>query len=105
MAESVSPNAPDRRPSSIAVGLDSPRSILLIIARDTPERSASSPSDQPRVSRSSFRRAAMRGVGSSILVDMPTLYETQCSRGNGDTAIIIRDARASDLPEILGIYN
>ena len=38
----MSPKAPESRPSSIAVGLVSARSILLIIAFETPDRSARS---------------------------------------------------------------
>jgi hypothetical protein len=52
--------APDSRASSMAVGELSPRSILWIIARDTPDFSASSLSDHPRASRSIRMRAPMR---------------------------------------------
>ena len=54
------PKAPERRPSIEAVGLLSPRSILWIIAREAPARSARSFSDQPRDSRSMRMRALMR---------------------------------------------
>src|SRR5262249_32457733 len=56
----VRPNAPDSRPKSEAVGLAAPRSTLLIIALDTPDRSARSGSDQPRFSRSTLIRAPRR---------------------------------------------
>src|SRR5258708_10011762 len=52
--ESVRPNAPERRPRRVAVGLDSPRSPLLIIALETPVRPASASPDQPRTSRPAF---------------------------------------------------
>ena len=48
------------RPSKVAVGLQSPRSTLCTIARDTPERAASCVSDQPRFSRSRRTLAPMR---------------------------------------------
>ncbi len=54
------PKAPERRPSIDAVGLLSPRSILWIIAREAPARSAGSFSDQPRDSRSMRMRALIR---------------------------------------------
>src|SRR3569833_156481 len=75
----VRPNAPERRPRRVAVGLASPRSILLIIALDTPERSARSDNDQPRASRSKAILAANDCVGSSgslTIVDIILLYET-----------------------------
>ena len=46
-SDSVIPSAPDRRPSSAAVGWASARSILAIIARETPERSASAAAESP----------------------------------------------------------
>ena len=62
------PKAPDNRPSIDAVGLLSPRSILWIIARDAPARSASSLSDQARDSRSIRIRALMRWLRLSSIV-------------------------------------
>ena len=59
-----------KRPRRAAVGLDSPRSTLLIIARETPERSATWASDQPRASRSALIRAAIIDVGSDRIVDI-----------------------------------
>ena len=55
----VRSKAPASRTRITAVGLTSSRSILLIVALETPERSASSASDQPRASRSSRRRRAI----------------------------------------------
>ncbi|MCY1556201.1 hypothetical protein D9M68_929310 [compost metagenome] len=52
--------APDSRASKVAVGLQSPRSTLCTMARDTPERAARSVSDQPRFSRSRRTLAPMR---------------------------------------------
>ena len=57
-SESVIPSAADRRPSRAAVGWASARSILAIIARETPERSA-------RADRSSWSRRASRTVAAS----------------------------------------
>jgi len=54
-------------PSTVAVGLASPRSILLIMAFDTPERTDRSASDQPRALRSRFSEAEMASVGSSVM--------------------------------------
>src|ERR1700730_6437901 len=71
--ESVSPKAPDRRPSKVAVGLASPRSILLIMAFETPDLSASSANDQLRASRSRAIRAARDSVGSLTIVDISLL--------------------------------
>ncbi len=52
--------APASLASEVAVGLLSPRSILWIMARDTPEFSARLVSDQPRLSRSARIRAPIR---------------------------------------------
>jgi hypothetical protein len=57
---------------------------LLIIAFDTPERLASSASDQARLSRSSRSRAAIRGLGSSIKEFIRQLYETIYRRARFD---------------------
>ena len=51
-SETLSSRAADSLPSSTAVGLLSPRSILLIIARETPDAPASRSMDQPRPCRS-----------------------------------------------------
>ena len=56
-------SAADKRPSRAAVGCTSPRSILPIIARETPERSASALADSSWVSRAA-RSVAARDVGS-----------------------------------------
>src|SRR5258708_4915174 len=73
--ESVRPNAPERRPRRVAVGLDSPRSTLLIIALETPDRSARWSSDQPRTSRSALMRFASRDSTSLTLMDICPLYK------------------------------
>src|SRR5262249_1817171 len=73
---SVKPNAPDKRPKRLAVGLHSPRSILLIIAFETPDRFASSESGQPRASRSARSLSAIRLVGSSTIIDFCSIYYT-----------------------------
>src|ERR1043166_6819987 len=72
-ADSVSPNAADNRPSRAAVGLASARSILLIIALETPERAARASSDQRREARSSRVRAAMVESMESMIVDTSLL--------------------------------
>ena len=63
--ESCRPKAPESRPRIVAVGLASHRSILLIIALETLDFSASSPSDHPLASRSMRIRLAMAMEGSS----------------------------------------
>src|SRR5258708_39184940 len=77
--ERVKQYAAEIRPRSAAVGLTSLRSILLIIAFDTPERSANSPIDHRRASRSSFKRSASRVSRSLTLVAIRLLYKTRRS--------------------------
>jgi L-amino acid N-acyltransferase YncA len=101
-AESVIPNAPDKCPSRAAVGLVSPRSILLIIAFETPDRSANSASDQERALRSSRMRLASRASISLTIVATGLVYETDSAK---EMAMELRDIRDSDLPGILEIYN
>ena len=64
----VRSKAPASRTRTTAVGLTSSRSILLIVALETPDRSARSASDQPRMSRSRRTRRAIWVPGSSIKV-------------------------------------
>ena len=70
--DSVMPNAAAIRTSNSAVGLASSRSILESIAFDTPECSASSASDQPRLARSVRTRSPILS-GLSIICDMRPL--------------------------------
>ena len=57
-SESVIPNAPDRRPRRAAVGWASARSTFAIIARETPERSASALVESPCATRAAWTAAA-----------------------------------------------
>lgn len=60
----------------MAVGLASQRSILLIMALDTPERSASSAKDHSRLARSILILCAMACVGSVELSALGRLEVT-----------------------------
>src|ERR1700761_2557210 len=90
-SETLSSRAADSLPRTTAVGLLSPRSILLIIARDTPDASASRSIDQPRPCRSRRRRSP-NASRSSTIVDMDPLYK-------------IRPAAAGDAEAIRAIRN
>src|SRR3984957_14809620 len=73
-SETLSSRAADSLPSRTAVGLLSPRSILLIIARDTPDSAASRPIAQPRALRAPRSRSP-NAAGESTIVDMNPLYK------------------------------
>src|SRR5271156_2581880 len=81
--ETVEPCAPASRPSADAVGLTSPFSIRLSVARLTPQRAESSSSDQRRARRNSRRRPARRRSGAwgegavSIYEKYPKIREPQ----------------------------
>ena len=64
-SDRVIPNAPDSRANSAAVGWTSPRSILAIMARDTPEAWASTFTDHPRSVRADDSVAANDSVSPS----------------------------------------
>jgi len=57
--DSVMPKAAAMRTRRAAVGLVMPRSIVLSIALETPDRSASSASDQSRMTLSAWIRLPM----------------------------------------------
>jgi serine/threonine protein kinase len=67
---SVRSKALASRTSTTAVGLTSARSILLMVALETPERSARSARDQPRLSRSRRRRRASWAPDLSTIADI-----------------------------------
>src|SRR5262245_35647169 len=92
------PSAAARRANRAAVGWVSPRSILLIMARDTPERSASVPPDRPRACRAASSVAAiavLRSVTDSKIVDIsPNILD-----------MLVRDAaEAGDAVACAAIY-
>ena len=70
------PSAPDRRPSSAAVGCASSRSIFEIIARDTPDPSESALTVMPRVSRAE-RRVADSDVASEVIATILRMAATE----------------------------
>lgn len=78
-----------------AVGLLSSRSILLIIARETPEAAERSARDHPRLFRSARRRWPTTAALSTI-VDMNPLY---------DPAVVVRRAEPGDVHAIRAIQN
>ena len=63
------PSAAERRPSSAAVGCASARSIFAIMARETPERSASALADRPWAVRAARTASASDVVRSVTIVD------------------------------------
>jgi hypothetical protein len=60
------PSAPESRPSRTAVGWASPRSILVIIARETPERSASAFTERSWAIRAACTVAASESERSTL---------------------------------------
>ena len=81
-SETLSSSAADSLPSTTAVGLLSPRSILLIIARETPDAAASRSIGQPRARRSPRSRSPNAAIVSTI-VDMDPLYKIRLAEGGG----------------------
>ena len=93
-SDSVSPSAADSRPSSAAVGCASARSTLAIIARETPERSASAAVERPCASRAPWTVWASEVVSSSTMMDRVDYYRD----------MTVRDATAGDGAACAAIY-
>src|SRR5689334_871336 len=91
------PSAADNRPSSTAVGCDPPRSILAIIARETPDRSASPVTVSPRAARAACTVSAMEVARrSDIAATIGACLAT--------IVVMIRDATREDAPACAVIY-
>src|ERR1700760_4314412 len=82
----LSSSAAESLPSTTAVGLLSPRSILLIIARDTPDAAASRSIGQPRPCRTVRSRFPNAATGSTI-VDMHPLYKIRLAEPGDSEAL------------------
>src|SRR3977135_298030 len=96
------PSAADRRPSKAAVGCASPRSILPIIARETPERSARALAESSRASRAACTVAASDAESWPGMVvhyrGAHRYYRDMSGTSN------VRDAAVSDAEACLAIY-
>src|SRR5688500_9548929 len=92
------PNAADSLPSSAAVGWASPRSSLVIIALDTPERSASALTERSRAARAACRAEARDSDSASVmLVTIAPLMATIVT-------MKVRDASELDAEACAAIY-